>query len=79
MENESDSIEVTQSSYPVYKAFLRYFYTGEVNLPVTEALELLDLANSCCENALKVRSSRSAHECGSSEACFDSVGNELTT
>ena len=39
----------------MYRAFLRYLYTDEVNLPETEALELLDLANSSGENILKVR------------------------
>ena len=59
IENESDTIEISQFSYPVYRAFLRYLYTGEVDLAPTDAIGLLDLANSFCEKALKVSDCRS--------------------
>ncbi|XP_013780686.1 RCC1 and BTB domain-containing protein 1-like [Limulus polyphemus] len=47
------TIEITQFSYPVYQAFLRYLYTDEVELPPEDAIGLLDLANSYCELQLK--------------------------
>ncbi|XP_028968243.1 RCC1 and BTB domain-containing protein 1 [Galendromus occidentalis] len=58
IENDSDTIEVTQFSYPVYRAFLQYLYTGDVDLAPTEAIGLLDLANSCCETNLRARCQR---------------------
>ncbi|XP_020287366.1 RCC1 and BTB domain-containing protein 1-like [Pseudomyrmex gracilis] len=54
-ENNQSVIEHTQFSYTVFKAFLRYLYTGVVDLPPEKALELLDLANAYCENNLKRR------------------------
>ncbi|CAG2174418.1 unnamed protein product, partial [Oppiella nova] len=40
-------------SYGVYKAFLRYLYTGEVCVAPEAGIELLDLAESYCETDLK--------------------------
>ncbi|KAM6141107.1 LOW QUALITY PROTEIN: RCC1 and BTB domain-containing protein 1 [Pterocles gutturalis] len=40
-------------SYPVYRAFLEYLYTDSVDLPPEDAIGLLDLATSYCENRLK--------------------------
>nr|XP_006817818.1 PREDICTED: RCC1 and BTB domain-containing protein 1-like [Saccoglossus kowalevskii] len=52
-EHEKDVIEVTQFSYPVYCSFLKYLYTDNVDLPPEDAIGLLDLANSYCEDHLK--------------------------
>ncbi|XP_037292041.2 RCC1 and BTB domain-containing protein 1-like isoform X1 [Rhipicephalus microplus] len=52
-EDEKDTIDVTTFPYAVYKAFLQYLYTDEVDLPPEDAIGLLDLANSYCEAQLK--------------------------
>lgn len=52
-EDGRNSIEVSQFSYAVYKAFLQYLYTDQVNLKPEEAIGLLDLANAYCEASLK--------------------------
>ncbi|CAH3163860.1 unnamed protein product [Porites lobata] len=52
-EDDKDVIEVTQFSYPVYRAFLQYLYTDHVHLQPEDAIGLLDLANSYCETQLK--------------------------
>lgn len=52
-EDEKDVIEITQYTYNVYKAFLKYLYTDIVELPPEDAIGLLDLANSYCELGLK--------------------------
>ncbi|XP_078613708.1 RCC1 and BTB domain-containing protein 1-like isoform X1 [Branchiostoma floridae x Branchiostoma japonicum] len=52
-EDDKDVIEITQFSYPVYRAFLEYLYTDQVDLPPEDAIGLLDLANSYCEQQLK--------------------------
>ncbi|KMQ85488.1 rcc1 and btb domain-containing protein 1 [Lasius niger] len=44
-------------SYIVYKAFLKYLYTGTVDLPSEQILELMKLADEYCETNLK-------RECG---------------
>lgn len=49
------SVEIVQFSYPVYRAFLQYLYTDEVDLLPEDAIGLLDLANSYCEAQLKRR------------------------
>ncbi|XP_012230297.1 RCC1 and BTB domain-containing protein 1 [Linepithema humile] len=54
-ENNQSVIEHDQFSYVVYKAFLKYLYTGVIDLPAEKALELLDLANVYCESNLKRR------------------------
>ncbi|XP_019882586.2 uncharacterized protein LOC105249500 isoform X2 [Camponotus floridanus] len=40
-------------SYIVYKAFLKYLYTGTIDLPSENALELMELADMYCEPNLK--------------------------
>ncbi|EZA54598.1 hypothetical protein DMN91_007313 [Ooceraea biroi] len=52
-ENNQSVIQHDQFSHVVYKAFLKYLYTGTVDLPTEKALELLDLANAYCETDLK--------------------------
>ncbi|MEE6472259.1 hypothetical protein FKM82_009552 [Ascaphus truei] len=52
-ENTKEVIEIDQFSYPVYRAFLEYLYTDNVDLPPEDAIGLLDLATSYCENRLK--------------------------
>lgn len=52
-EDNSSVLELSQFSYPVYKAFLQYLYTDQVDLPPENALELLDLASAYCEVHLK--------------------------
>ncbi|XP_043927005.1 RCC1 and BTB domain-containing protein 1 isoform X2 [Protopterus annectens] len=52
-EDMKEIIEIDQFSYPVYRAFLEYLYTDDVNLPPEDAVGLLDLATSYCENRLK--------------------------
>ncbi|KAK0066591.1 RCC1 and BTB domain-containing protein 1 [Biomphalaria pfeifferi] len=54
-EGSKESIEITQYSYPVYKAFLKYLYTDDVDLSPDEAIGLLDLSNSYCEELLKMK------------------------
>ncbi|PIK54230.1 putative RCC1 and BTB domain-containing protein 1 [Apostichopus japonicus] len=46
-------IEITQFTYPVYRAFLHYLYTDHVDIPPEEAISLMDLANAYCETHLK--------------------------
>ncbi|XP_037335571.2 RCC1 and BTB domain-containing protein 1 isoform X2 [Pungitius pungitius] len=52
-EDQQDVIEIGQFSYPVYRSFLRFLYTDTVDLPPEDAIGLLDLATSYCENRLK--------------------------
>ncbi|XP_058040409.1 RCC1 and BTB domain-containing protein 1-like [Ahaetulla prasina] len=52
-EDEKEVIDVDQFSYPVYRAFLEYLYTDNVDLPPEDPIGLLDLAISYCENRLK--------------------------
>lgn len=52
-EDDKDTVDVTTFPYSVYKAFLEYLYTDEVQLPPEDAIGLLDLANSYCETQLK--------------------------
>ncbi|KMQ81986.1 rcc1 and btb domain-containing protein 1, partial [Lasius niger] len=40
-------------SYIVYKAFMKYLYTGTVDLPLEQVLELMKLADEYCETNLK--------------------------
>ena len=54
-ENGQSVIEIHQFSYVVYRAFLNYLYSDEVNLMPEDAIGLLDLANAYCENQLKKR------------------------
>ncbi|XP_006000619.1 RCC1 and BTB domain-containing protein 1 isoform X1 [Latimeria chalumnae] len=52
-EDMKEVIEIDQFSYPVYRAFLQYLYTDCVDLSPEDAIGLLDLATSYCENRLK--------------------------
>ncbi|XP_041357060.1 RCC1 and BTB domain-containing protein 1-like [Gigantopelta aegis] len=52
-EDGKESLEITQYTYAVYKAFLQYLYTDYVTLEPEEAIGLLDLANAYCEPILK--------------------------
>ncbi|KAL1140940.1 hypothetical protein AAG570_000868 [Ranatra chinensis] len=52
-ECNQDIIEIDQFTYPVYKAFLRYLYTDEVDMAPEQALELMELASAYCEDTLK--------------------------
>ncbi|XP_011298019.1 RCC1 and BTB domain-containing protein 1-like [Fopius arisanus] len=52
-ENNQSIIEHDEFSHDVYKSFLRYLYTDEVDLPSENALELLYLANAYFETQLK--------------------------
>uniref|UniRef100_UPI003590129A RCC1 and BTB domain-containing protein 1 isoform X2 n=1 Tax=Myxine glutinosa TaxID=7769 RepID=UPI003590129A len=52
-EDGKEEIEIKQFSYPVYRAFLEYLYTDTVTLPPEDAIGLLDLATSYCEQGLK--------------------------
>ena len=54
-EGAQDAIEIHQFTYPVYRAFLAFLYTDEVNLTTEDAIGLLDLANAYCEAQLKKR------------------------
>ncbi|KAI4497020.1 hypothetical protein M0802_007766 [Mischocyttarus mexicanus] len=54
-ENNQSIIQHDQFSHDVYKSFLKYLYTDEVDLPPENALELLNLANVYCEVQLKRR------------------------
>ncbi|KAK9296481.1 hypothetical protein QLX08_009530 [Tetragonisca angustula] len=51
-ENSQSVIEHEQFSYDAYKAFLKYLYTDEIDLPTETTLELLELANAYSENQL---------------------------
>ncbi|XP_018368579.1 PREDICTED: RCC1 and BTB domain-containing protein 1-like [Trachymyrmex cornetzi] len=53
MENNQSVIELDQFSYVIYKAFLKYLYTGMIALPMEKTIELLNLADVYCENNLK--------------------------
>ncbi|KAM9766765.1 RCC1 and BTB domain-containing protein 1 isoform 2-T3 [Menidia menidia] len=52
-EDQQEVIEIGQFSYPVYRAFLQFLYTDTIDLPPEDAIGLLDLATSYCENRLK--------------------------
>ncbi|XP_028249007.1 RCC1 and BTB domain-containing protein 1-like isoform X2 [Parambassis ranga] len=52
-EDMKEVIEIDQFSYPVYHSFLKYLYTDSVDLPPEDAIGLLDLATSYCENRLR--------------------------
>ncbi|KAH3708324.1 RCC1 and BTB domain-containing protein 1-like isoform X2 [Dreissena polymorpha] len=52
-ESGKDVVEITQYPFIVYKAFLKYLYTDQLDLLPEDAIGLLDLANSYCEPHLK--------------------------
>ncbi|XP_066090788.1 RCC1 and BTB domain-containing protein 2 isoform X3 [Saccopteryx bilineata] len=52
-DSEDNIVEMSEFSYPVYRAFLEYLYTDSISLPPEEAIGLLDLATFYRENRLK--------------------------
>jgi len=52
-ENEQKVIQINEYSYNVVFSFLRYLYTDHVELEPHDAIGLLDLATSYCEDGLK--------------------------
>ncbi|KAJ8785491.1 hypothetical protein J1605_007088 [Eschrichtius robustus] len=52
-DSEDDIVEMSEFSYPVYRAFLEYLYTDSISLSPEEAIGLLDLATFYRENRLK--------------------------
>ncbi|XP_053998303.1 RCC1 and BTB domain-containing protein 1-like isoform X1 [Hylaeus anthracinus] len=52
-EKQSIIIKHQEFSYDVYRAFLKYLYTDQVDLPPESIRELLDLANIYSESQLK--------------------------
>ncbi|XP_012592732.2 RCC1 and BTB domain-containing protein 2 isoform X1 [Microcebus murinus] len=52
-DNEGNVVEMSEFSYPVYRAFLEYLYTDSISLSPEEAVGLLDLATFYRENRLK--------------------------
>jgi hypothetical protein len=54
IEATADVIVIKDYSYSVYRAFLHYLYTDTVDLPPEDAIELLDLAESYCEDGLRL-------------------------
>ncbi|XP_071595328.1 RCC1 and BTB domain-containing protein 2 isoform X4 [Heliangelus exortis] len=53
LSNDDEIIEMSEFSYPVYRAFLEYLYTDNIRLPPEDAIGLLDLATLYGENRLK--------------------------
>ncbi|KAK1124707.1 hypothetical protein K0M31_006071 [Melipona bicolor] len=53
IKNNQSVIEEQTFSYDVYKAFLKYFYTDEIDLPPGNIPEFLKLAHTYSENQLK--------------------------
>jgi len=52
-EDEQKVIEINDYSYSVIYSFLRWLYTDQVDLQPEDAIGLLDLATSYCEDGLK--------------------------
>ncbi|XP_017764789.1 PREDICTED: RCC1 and BTB domain-containing protein 1-like [Eufriesea mexicana] len=52
-ENSQSVVEHKQFSYKVFKTFLEYLYTNEIDLPLENVLELLELSTVYFENRLK--------------------------
>ncbi|CAG0901286.1 unnamed protein product [Darwinula stevensoni] len=57
-EGDTNEVEILQFSYNVYKAFLRYLYTDELDSNPEDAIGLLELANAYCESQLKLQCER---------------------
>nr|CAB3265492.1 RCC1 and BTB domain-containing protein 1 [Phallusia mammillata] len=57
-ENNQDTVEINGYSYSVVYSFLQWLYTDHVELPPEDAIGLLDLATSYCENGLKFQCQR---------------------
>jgi RCC1 and BTB domain-containing protein len=58
-------IEITEYSYDVYYAFLKYLYTDSIKIKVEKAMDLLVLANDYKEEELKLK-------------CVDIIKNNIT-
>uniref|UniRef100_A0A7N6A510 BTB domain-containing protein n=1 Tax=Anabas testudineus TaxID=64144 RepID=A0A7N6A510_ANATE len=52
-EDQQEVIEIGQFPYPVYRSFLQFLYMDDVDVSPEDAIGLLDLATSYCENRLK--------------------------
>ncbi|XP_013204737.1 RCC1 and BTB domain-containing protein 2 [Microtus ochrogaster] len=52
-DSEDDIVEMSEFSYPVFRAFLEYLYTDNISLSPEEAVGLLDLATFYSETRLK--------------------------
>ncbi|OBS70542.1 hypothetical protein A6R68_00915 [Neotoma lepida] len=52
-DSEDDIVEMSEFSYPVFRAFLEYLYTDNISLAPEEAVGLLDLATFYSETRLK--------------------------
>jgi RCC1 and BTB domain-containing protein len=63
-QNDTKEAKIDLYSYNVYYAFLKYLYSDFVDINPEEAIDLLDLANSYCEEELK-------------QKCFSIIINEL--
>jgi RCC1 and BTB domain-containing protein len=60
-----DEIQITEYSYDIYYAFLKYIYTDSVDIESEKAMNLLVLANDYKEEKLK-------------EKCFDIIKSDIT-
>ncbi len=58
-------IEITEYSYDVYYAFLKYLYTDFIDIKSVKAMDLLNLANNYREEELKLK-------------CVDIIKNDIT-
>jgi RCC1 and BTB domain-containing protein len=54
-DHDKSTLEISQFSYTVFRAFICYLYTDKVQLMPEDAIGLLELANCYCENKLKRR------------------------
>lgn len=52
-ESGSKELEITQYSYSVFYAFIKYLYSDCVDIKVEEAFDLIDLSNYYCEEKLR--------------------------
>lgn len=52
-DSEDYIVEMSEFSYPVFRAFLEYLYTDNMSLSPEEVVGLLDLATFYCETRLK--------------------------
>ena len=57
-ESAQKVIQLKQMSYPVFRGLVNYIYSGEPNVNATDAIALLDVANSYCEDGLKKECTR---------------------
>jgi len=54
-ESQKSEIEISDFTYTIFKAFLQFLYTDEIDLPPEDTIGLLALANLYCEETLKIR------------------------